>query len=147
MIPYFHCLWKYGLTRGLWMLPVQATLGLWNTRPSTCRQAIVCSTMVLSTAPTTSGSFSPSSMPLPFAGIRVCTTRLSTAILTMPSSGFRSANVRQNLSATPRRNRSSRSLPEQKTGSTPTTIVIPSSSGKRRNGVRSQPILGANKVV
>jgi len=146
MIPYFHCLWKYGLTLGLWMQPAVAILVRWNIRPSTCRRAIVYSTMVLSMAPTISGNFWPSSMPSPFAGIRVCTTRSSIAILTTPSSGFRSVNVRQNLSVIPRRNRSSRSSPELKTGSTPTTIVIPSLNGKRQSGAKSLLILGANNL-
>ena len=145
MIPYFHCLWKYGQTRGLWMQLVVEILVRWSIRPSICRRVIVCSTTVLFMAQIISVSSSPSSTLWPFAGTKACTIKLSTPTLTTPSSGFRSANVRLSWSVIPRQNSSSRSSPEPKTGSRPTTTAIPSSNGRRRSGVKSPPTSAENK--
>ena len=57
MIPYFHYLWRYGLTLGLWMLPVRAILARWSIRPSICRRDIRFSTSALCMAPITSANF------------------------------------------------------------------------------------------
>ena len=44
MTPYFHCLWKYGLTLGLLMQLVLEILVQWSIRPLICRQVIRFST-------------------------------------------------------------------------------------------------------
>ena len=146
MIPYFHCLWKYGLTLGLWMQHVVEILVRWSIRPSICKRVIVCFTMVQFMAQTILVNFSPSSMPWPFAGIKACTIKPSTPILTTPFSGFRSVSVRPHWSEIPRQSPFSKSSLVLKTGSKPTTIAIPSSNGKPRNGAKFLQILaGSNK--
>lgn len=100
--------------------------------------------LVPSTVPTISGSSSPSSMPSPFAGIRACTTRRSTATHITPSSGCRSASARPNWSARLRRNSYTRSSCVPKPGYRPTTTATLSSSGRRRSGARCRPISEEN---
>ena len=145
MTPYFHYLWKYGQTRGLWMQPVLAILGRWSIRLSTFRLAIRCFTMVLFMVPIISGSSWPLYMPSPSVGNKDFTPKPSIPTAITPSSGLASGNARPSWSARPRRNRFSKSLPEQSIGFRLMTTVIPLLNGKPRNGVKSQLILGGNK--
>ena len=145
MIPYFHCLWRYGRMLGRWMRPVLEIQARWNIRLLIWQRAIGFFILALFMAQTISGSSSLLFMPWHFVGIRGSTTRPSTQTPITPFSGLLNASARQNWSAPPRQNNSIRLSSEQKTGLIPTISVIPSSNGKPRNGERFLPISAGNK--